>query len=146
LNSRKKFLLEIFEPLESFQNELWDFMDNENDKFLDMQTEINKYEGFRHAANGYKQEECPLYEMAREKSKVDLQDKYGGGEGNSRNFGMQSKEMLWIKSEKGGSIKVKVTAKHRLALMNSSKFGDEDFRISADRIMTLKKKGQAFIA
>lgn len=121
-------------------------MDNKNDKFLDMQTEINKYQGFRDAANGYKQEECPLNQMAREKFKVDLQEKYCGGEGNSRNFGMQSREMLCIKSEKGGSIKVKVTAMHRLALMNSSKFGDEDFRMSTDRIMTLKKKGQPFIA
>jgi hypothetical protein len=139
-------LLELFEPLESFQNELWEFMDNENDKFLDMQTEINKYEGLGHAANGYKQEECLLNDMAREKFKVDLQQKYGADDGNEGKFWMQSNSMLCIKGEKGGSVKVNLVARHRLALMNISKFGDEDFRMSEDRVMTLTKKSQPFIA
>jgi hypothetical protein len=137
-------LLELFEPLESLQNELWEFMNNENDKFLDMQTEINKYDGLRHAANGYKQEKGLLNEMAREKFKVDLQEKYSGGDGNEGKFGMQSNSMLCIKGENGGCVKFKLTARQRLAGMNSSKFGNEDFKMSADRVMTLKKKSQPF--
>lgn len=137
-------MLELFEPLESLQNELWEFMDNENDKFLDMQTEINKYDGLRHAANGYKQDNGLLNEMAREKFKIDIQEKYGGGDSNESKFGMQSNSMLCIKGENGGCVKFKLTARQRLAGMNSSKFGNEDFKMSADRVMTLTKKSLPF--
>ena len=81
--------------------------------------------------------------MARDKFKEDLRMKYGDGSGGQ--YGMVGKSLLCIKCEKGGNIKVKITPGHRLALTQSSKFGDENLKMSANRVMTLSKKCHPFI-